>query len=51
MYGPHFGPPPPGFYGPHFGPPPPPAVIVGRPYGYGYGPRYHDDVVCCCTIH
>ena len=49
MYGPHFGPPPPpGFYGPHFGPPPPP-VIVGRPYGYGYGPRYHDDVVCCCT--
>ena len=49
MYGPHFGPPPPpGFYGPHFGPPPPP-IIVGRPYGYGYGPRYHDDVVCCCT--
>ena len=49
MYGPHFGPPPPGFYGPHFGPPPPP-VIVGRPYGYGYGPRYRDDVVCCCNI-
>ena len=52
MFGPHFGPPPPpGFYGPHFGPPPPP--MYGRPigYGYGYGPRYHDDVVCCCTIY
>ena len=51
MFGPHFGPPPPpGFYGPHFVPPPP---MYGRPigYGYGYGPRYHDDVVCCCTIY
>ena len=46
MFGP---PPPPGFYGPHFGPPPPP--MYGRPIGYGYGPRYHDDVVCCCTIY
>ena len=46
MYG-HIGPPPPpGFYGPRIGPPPPP--MYGRPYGYG--PRYHDDVVCCCNV-
>ncbi len=46
MYG-HIGPPPPpGFYGPRFGPPPPP--MYGRPYGYG--PRYRDDVICCCNV-
>ena len=48
MYGPHFGPPPPMIMGPHFGPPPPPMY---GPYGYRYGPRYRDDVICCCTIH
>ena len=50
MYG-HYGPPPPpGFYGPRFGPPPPPPpMIVGR--HYGYGPRYRDDIVCCCSIY
>ncbi len=49
MYG-HYGPPPPpGFYGPRYGPPPPPPMIVGRPYGYG--PRYRDDIVCCCSIY
>ena len=51
MFGvPHYGPPPPpGFYGPHFGPPPPP--MYGRPIGYGYGPRYRDDVICCCATY
>ena len=50
MFGPpHYGPPPPpGVFGPHFGPPPP---MYGRPVGYGYGPRYHDDVICCCSIY
>ncbi len=48
-YGPIPPPPPPGFYGPRYGPAiiPPPPPIYPRRY---YGPRYHDDVICCCTI-